>query len=177
MKKNILILIFSGFIFPAFSQQNPTIFLKFNDNTFKGESDLIGFESSIPALSVSYGVSNVVVTSGGGSGAGKAKFTDFNFLHTGSLNSPIFNLYVANGKRIPKVEISFIRNSSERAVVVYKVTLEGVGITSVSTATNADCNNCSIGVESISLSYTKITWEDLQNNVKASWDISKNSSN
>lgn len=176
MKKILLILFFSGFIFSAFSQGNATIFLKFSDDAITGDSFQEGFESFVEALSVSYGVSNPGAAGGaGGGGATKANFSDFNFLHYVSSNSPIFNLYVANGKNIQKVEIFFWKiNQTGQQSLAYIVTLEGVTVTSVSTTTSADCNLCAVGVESISLSYSKITWEDQKKGIERNWNIATN---
>lgn len=175
MKKLFFTLLFISFLFTGFSQTGG-IYIKFSDAAFKGEvTGSPAFSSFMPAYSISYGQAIQVSTSGGtGQVASKPSLSDISFLRDGSLNSPTFAWFSSLGKHIASAEIDFVKVVAGVETIIYKVTLENVIITSVSTSGSNDCNTCAFGQESVSLTYTKITWLDVKSGTTHFFDIANN---
>ncbi len=179
MKRLFFTLLFISFLFTGFSQTGG-IYIKFSDPALKGEiTNDPSFSAYMPALSISYGQATPVSTGGGGGGqgTGKPSFSDLSFMRDGSLNSPTFALFSAMGKHIATAEIDFVKVVAGVETAIYKVTLNNVIITSVSTSGSVDCNTCAFGQESVSLNYTKITWLDVKSGTTHFYDIATNSGN
>lgn len=157
--------------------QNDQILIRFSEPTITGESTLTGYTDYVQALSVNFGESTQVTIGAGGVSKGKPDFSNFIFVHNGNKNSPLFNLYVANGKTIATAEIVFLRTINAKPTVIYKITLTNVILTSVNTSGAGDCSSCAFGVENISMFFTKIKWEDPVSNTSAVWDLSSSQGN
>mgnify|MGYP003664497125 CR=1 FL=1 len=65
----------------------------------------------------------------------------------------------AKGMVIPELELDMVTNNGK---VYYKITLNTVKISSMSTSSNCD-PDCNL-VDEISVSYSKITWEHMDSN-------------
>ena len=177
MKKLFFTLLFISFLSTGFSQTGG-IYIRLSDPSFKSEvTNNPAYSGFIPALSISYGQSTPVSTGGGGQIPGRPNFSDLSFMRDGSLNSPTFALFSAMGKHIATAEIDFVKVVSGVETTIYKVTLNNVIITSVSTSGTSDCNTCAFGQESISLTYTKITWLDVKSGTSHYYDLAANMGN
>lgn len=175
MKKLFFTLVFICFLLTGFSQTGG-IYIKFSDPAFKGEvTGSPNFSDYMPAYSIAYGQTlPVTMNTSGGQMISKPKFSDISFLRDGSLNSPTFAYYSANGKHIASAEIDFVKMVAGVETIIYKITLNNIIITSISTSATNDCNTCAFGQESIGFTYTKITWQDIKSGTSASYDISAN---
>lgn len=158
------------------------IYILFEGGDIQRETSTVppekGLENYFLAYSSFFGVANSGTTHmGGGAGAGKAAFNDFNFTKNSSLNSPAFNLLAASGKRIQKVTIKYVGEDPGKgggSKVLYTILLEQVLITSVSTSSDGTCTGCAFGMENISLNFGKITWKDEISGIQKTWDVTGN---
>ena len=107
------------------------MFIKIGD--LKGESKDDKHKGEIDVLAWSWGVSNSGDThSGGGGGAGKANVQDLSFTKYMDKASPNLVQYCASGKHFPKAEL-IVRKAGDKPLEYWKMTLEDVLITAVST--------------------------------------------
>ena len=122
----------------------------FAGDALKGPAGSIAIEGrSIEVLSWSFGVSQTAVADGGGSGSGKATFTDFTFTKKLDKTSSSLFLACATGKHFPKATLSV---ADEKGNVVGTVDLDDVLVTGFTTSARAG----DAPTESISLSYSRI---------------------
>lgn len=168
MKKAILL---SLLLLSIYQVKSQGIYIDFHNSTLKPEGP-VGFENTVVAQSMNMGASTIVSysVSGGGSTVGKPVLTDIMFQHASSANSAIFNWSVTAGQQFQNVDILFTKLVNGNPTIVYKISLENVILTSYSLAAADDCSSCAFGQESISLTYTKITWNDPINKVIKSYD-------
>jgi type VI secretion system secreted protein Hcp len=129
-----------------------------------GESKDDKHKGWIELESYSFGVTNSgVMASGGGGGAGKAKFNEFTMTKLVDKSSPILMLETATGKHFKSAEIVLVRSGTE----IMKWKLSDVLISSYQNTGSTD-----LPMEQISLNFAKIEVE--YGSVKAGWDIKTN---
>lgn len=142
-----------------------------------GESTTKGHEREIALDSFSFaGANTVIVTAGGGAGAGKVSFSDMLSQTKLSKASPKLYLATAGGAKIASVQLS-VRKSGA-SFDFYTIKLSEVYITSMKT----DGTSGNIPTESLSLNFSKVTWTYTPTNSKgttdtpisATWDIKTN---
>lgn len=149
------------------------MFLKIGD--IKGESKDKDHKDWIDIQSYSFGLSNSgTFAVGGGGGAGKVSFQDFNFAKFVDASSPHIFQAVATGKHFAEAnfEVVDIFGSARLPFVRYK--LGDVMVTSFSQSSGGD-----LPTESFSLNYAKIEFEYRMVDDKgkagpwihASWDL------
>ena len=124
-------------------------FLKLGD--IKGESKDSKHAGEIDVLSWSWGVSQTGTMSyGGGGGAGKANFQDFNFMHNVDKASPILMLKCATGEHIK--EATFVSRKAGKTQQEYMIVkFHDLLITSVQPSGSSEHPS-----ESVSLNFSKI---------------------
>jgi type VI secretion system secreted protein Hcp len=117
----------------------------------EGESTHQDHKGEIEVLSWTWGVSNASLTSGTGSGKGKASPGDLHFTHLYDKASPVLAKKCAQGVHFPNVVIT-ARKSGEGQKDFLKITMKEVFITSVqpSGSTGGDI------MEAVSMSYQQI---------------------
>jgi len=142
-----------------------------------GESKDSQMKGQIHIESFSFGVEQVGTSdSGGGLGAGKAKFEDFEFTMPTQKASPKIYLACASGKHIGNAVLS-IRKAGGKQEVFLKHTFEHLLISSFRTA-NGDPQP----VDTIKFNFVKLTTEykeqddqgKLLGPVQANWDLKAN---
>lgn len=140
------------FLLSARVEAATDIFLKLGD--INGESQRKGHENEIELLSWSWGLHSAGATTGG-AGAGRVVFQDLTFTKLADSSSPLLMLSTANGKHHPQAVLTLER-PGERPFMYYRVTLEDVVVTSVSTSVSTVDNR---PTEIISLNFTKVKIE------------------
>jgi type VI secretion system secreted protein Hcp len=114
---------------------------------------------------------------GGGGGAGKANFSDFNFTHTVDAASPNLALYCASGKHIPSVVVTN-RKAGDKPLEYLVFKLSDVLITGVQLSGASE-----VPLESVSMNYTKVEYKYFKQDAKGAadggpvpfgWDIKAN---
>lgn len=99
----------------------------------KGESKDDKHKDEIDVLAWSWGLSNSGnMQTGGGGGAGKANVQDLSFTKYMDKSSPNLAMYCCSGKHFDKALLT-VRKAGDKPLEYYKITLEDVLITSVST--------------------------------------------
>lgn len=107
------------------------MFIKLGD--IKGESSDAGHKEEIDVLAWSWGMSNSgSMQSGGGGGAGKANVQDVSFTKYMDKASPNLIQFCCSGKHFDKAILT-LRKAGDKPLEYFKLTLEDVLITSVST--------------------------------------------
>lgn len=130
------------------------IFAKIGD--IKGESRDAKHKDEIEVLSWSWGVSQTgSVTHGGGGGAGKATFHDFNFTHHIDKASPLLMKSCATGSHIPEATIT-VRKAGKAQQDYLIIKMTDVLITGVALSMAADETN---GAENVTLQAAKVDLE------------------
>ena len=130
------------------------IFLKLDD--VLGESQARGHENEIEILSWAFAMSNSgTAATAGGAGAGKVTFQDLSLTKLADTATPVLMLSTANGK-VYKQAILTLERAGERPFVYYRVTMENVIVTSVSTGGSGAESR---PTESISLNFAKVKVE------------------
>lgn len=119
----------------------------------EGESADQEFPRSIEIESWSWGVSNQAVAGGGGTG--RATFQDFQITKRLDKSSPKLMLACASGKHYPTVIIT-MRKAGDPPQKYYKITMQDCIVSSFQTSGQ---NSDSRPAESLSLNYTKISFE------------------
>ena len=121
----------------------------------EGESTTVGHEREIQIESFSWGVSNVPIVGGGGTG--KAVLQDLTMVTRMSKASPKLMLACCTGQGIPSVSFVAERANVEgEALTYFTVTLENAMITSYQTGGSL---GDVVPTDQISLNFTKITFE------------------
>jgi type VI secretion system secreted protein Hcp len=128
------------------------VFLKLGD--IKGESKDSKHAGEIDVLSWSWGVSQTGTMSyGGGGGAGKANFSDFNFMHNVDKASPVLMTKCATGEHIKEgTLISRKAGKGQQEYLIVK--MNDLLVTSVQPSGSSEHPT-----ESISLQFSKIILE------------------
>ena len=130
------------------------MFAKIGD--IKGESRDAKHKDEIDVLSWSWGVSHSgSVTHGGGGGAGKATFQDFNFTHRTDKASPLLMKSCATGTHIPEATIT-VRKAGKGQQDYLIIKMTDVLITSVALGTPGDEPS---GAENVTLQTAKVDLE------------------
>jgi type VI secretion system secreted protein Hcp len=130
------------------------IFAKIGD--IKGESRDARHKDEIEVLSWSWGVSHPgSVTHGGGGGAGKATFQDFNFTHHIDKASPLLMKSCATGAHIPEATIT-VRKAGRGQQDYLILRMTDVLITGVALGVASDEPS---GAENVTLQTAKVDLE------------------
>jgi type VI secretion system secreted protein Hcp len=143
----------------------------------EGESMDDRHKNEIDVESFSWGVTNPgSFASGGGSGAGKANFSDFNFTMSYNKSSPVLMQACASGKHFKSATFT-VRKAGEnqQEFLIYKFT--DIIISSYQTSGGGD-----IPMDAVSFAFTKVEVEykiqrpdgSLGDPVKAGWDLKAN---
>ena len=129
------------------------IFAKIGD--IKGESLDDKHKDEIEVLSWSWGLTNPVVTSGGGgAAAGKAHFQDFSFTHNIDKASPVLMRACATGVHIKEATITHRKaGKGQQEFLIFK--MNDVIITGVTQSDSAESGR----PESVSLVFSKVDLE------------------
>ncbi len=144
-----------------------------------GESKDAKHAGQIDVLSWGYGVSQSSTShTGGGSGTGKANFSELCFSHYIDKSTPNLMKYCASGKHIPTVELSCCK-VGDGSQQYMKVTLNEVLITHVQPSGSTSDARV---VEQVGMSYGKIKVEVKEQNtdgsmgatVTGTWDVKQN---
>ena len=145
-----------------------------------GESEDSKQKNWIEILSWSWGESQSgSAGKGGGSGTGKVDMQDFAFSKFMDKATPKLMLFCASGKHIPTVEFLARKAGGEQEIYM-KMKLTDVIVSSFSTSNSAGSG--SLPVESISMNFSKIELEYLQQDAKgktasagkANWSVKEN---
>lgn len=153
------------------------IFIKIDG--IEGEAQDANHKNWISVISFSYAVSqSSSAATGGGSGVGKANFSDLVFTHFIDKASPNLMMRCADGKHINKVELSCNKVGGGQQEYM-KVTMEQVLITHVRPV---GATNSARVIEEVGLSYGKIKVEVKSQNKDGSmgaattgtWDVTQN---
>jgi len=124
--------------------------------TIKGESQDSKHKGEIEVLSWSWGVSHSGTTApGGGAGAGKANFHDFNFTHHLDKASPVLMATCANGEHLKEATIT-LRKAGKGQQEYLVITMTDVLVTNVSTSVSAEEDT---GIEAVTLAFAKVDLE------------------
>ena len=147
---------------------------------FPGESKDQRHPDEIEIESFSWGLSNSVVVSGGGGGAGKASFQDINFTNRTHKSSPKLMLACASGQHIKKAVLS-IRKAGASTFDYIKLTFEDVLVSSFQeagdTGGDAVADNMSLNFATIDFEYTEQNADGSPGAVtEAGWDLRANKS-
>jgi type VI secretion system secreted protein Hcp len=143
-----------------------------------GESKDKKHPKEIQIESFSWGVTQKGTKAiGGGGGAGKANFGDFNFTHTVDAASPNLALHCANGKHIPSVTVTN-RKAGDTALEYMIFKLSDVLISGIQMSGANE-----VPLESVSMNYSKIEYKYFKQNEKGAadggpipfgWDLKQN---
>lgn len=134
--------------------------------TIKGESQDAKHPDEIEVLSWAWGVSQSgTVAQGGGGGAGKASFQDFNFTHQVDKATPVLMQACATGEHIEDATITVrkVGNDQQEYLVVE---MTDILVTSVSTSVGGDA-----AIEAVSLAFAKVDLEYVPQNPDGSLDV------
>ncbi|WP_010585482.1 Hcp family type VI secretion system effector [Schlesneria paludicola] len=119
-----------------------------------GESKIKGKEGWIDVLSISWGAANASsVHFGGGAGTAKGDTHDLSIVKRIDNASPEFFLKTMNGTHFEKATLILRLSSGGDPIEYYKMEMEGVFVTSW----NPSCGGDQHGMESVSLSFRKVT--------------------
>ena len=122
----------------------------------EGESRDAKHKDEIEVLSWSWGVSHTgSVTHGGGGGAGKATFQDFNFTHRIDKASPLLMTSCATGAHVPEATIT-VRKAGKAQQDYLIIKMTDVLITGVALGVASDESN---GAENVTLQAAKVDLE------------------
>jgi type VI secretion system secreted protein Hcp len=148
----------------------------------KGESTDSKHQGWIEVTGVSWNVHQPrasAVSTAGGHTTGRAELSEVSFKKMADLSSPVLQQTCAMGKTIPKARFEFMRaDGNGEPIKYYSVELENVMISSVSPASNEG----GIIAEKVSLAYSKIKWNYIQQSIKGGtagntsggWDAAAN---
>jgi type VI secretion system secreted protein Hcp len=174
MKPSLIVAAFLA-LSPPLLNAASDYFLKIDG--IKGESSDTNHRDEIEISSWSWGASNPVLASGGG-GTGKVSMQDFHFVCSHDKSSPLLMLSCAQGTHIPKVVLTVRRTTPAGAPEEYlTITLEEVLVSSFSSSAPPPSGGAQAPpTQSISLNFTKITFEHTSNGsvTKAGWDVKAN---
>lgn len=177
MKKIILCIVVSFSLLTG-SKSFAQIYIVFDG--VKGESNFAAFPSSTQISSFQWGAENAVTigSATGGAGAGKVQMSELKITKPRGSASSALQMFVFNGKRIPKAEIRFYKPGSSTQYLT--ITLEDVFISSWSISGDGG----EAPTESLSLNFAKFRTEDavmaaggkMEKGAPVGWDISRNMS-
>lgn len=150
----------------------------------KGESTSEQGKDQIEILSYSHGVAMPLTfgSSNTSRAHGRCTHQDFTVSKYLDLASPTLNAYCCGGNNIAKMTLHVFKADSEtgKPVEFVKYTLENVIVTSVAVGGSGGDQP----TETVTLNYTKVTWEYIQQKhpdkggaagtASTSWDLSKN---
>jgi type VI secretion system secreted protein Hcp len=154
------------------------IFAKIGD--IKGETTDDKHKDEIDVLSYSWGVSQTgTLAFGGGAGAGKAQFNDFQFTTTTSKASPQLFLSCASGQHIKEATITVRKAGGESKQDYLILKMTDVMISSYNTAGSSQGDR---PTESVSMAFAKVEFTYKPQNadgslgapVTAGWDLKAN---
>lgn len=121
----------------------------------KGESTDAKHKDEIDVLSWTWGVAQSgTMAFGGGGGAGKANFEDFNFTHHIDKATPLLLKACATGQHVPDATIT-VRKAGKGQQEYLIIKLTDVLVTSVSMSVAEDVATA----ESVSLQFAKVDFE------------------
>lgn len=141
------------------------LFLKLGD--IKGKATTDGFKDQIVLQNMSYGISQGGSWEEGDQLSGRiTTFSDLSCVKLMDVASPSIATACATKQQFQKVEISVTAGTKD---TYYKLTLEKVIVTSISTAISAGESHPS---ESFTLSFRMGTWE--YGTAKGGYDLEKN---
>jgi type VI secretion system secreted protein Hcp len=130
------------------------IFGKIGD--IKGESLDAKHPGEIEILSYSWGVSQTgTMGFGGGGGAGKANFQDFNFMHYVDKSSPVLLQRCATGEHIKEATITVRKAGAKGPQEYLIIKFHDLLVSSVSSSGAGDASSS----ESVTLNYAKVVVE------------------
>ena len=154
------------------------IFAKIGD--IKGESLKEGHKDEIDVLSYIWGVSQTgTMAFGGGGGAGKAQFNDFNFTTNTNKSSPLLFKACATGEHIKEATITVRKagNESKQDYLILKMTDVMISSYNPSASSGGDRPT-----ESVSMAFAKIEFTykaqkadgSLDAGITTGWDLKAN---
>ena len=130
------------------------IFAKIGD--IKGESLDDKHKDEVEVLSWSWGVAQSgSLSHGGGAGAGKVSFNDFNFTHQIDKASPVLLKACATGEHIKEATIT-VRKAGKGQHEFLIIKMNDIIVTSVSSSGSADAATTA---ESVALQFAKVALE------------------
>ena len=130
------------------------IFAKIGD--IKGESLDDKHKDEVEVLSWSWGVAQSgSLSHGGGAGAGKVSFNDFNFTHQIDKASPVLLEACATGEHIKEATIT-VRKAGKGQHEFLIIKMNDIIVTSVSSSGSADAATTA---ESVALQFAKVALE------------------
>jgi type VI secretion system secreted protein Hcp len=130
------------------------IFAKIGD--IKGESLDDKHKDEVEVLSWSWGLSQSGLPShGGGAGAGKTSFNDFNFTHRIDKASPALMKACATGEHIKEAMIT-VRKAGKGQHEFLIIKMNDIIVTSVSPSASSDA---ALTAESVALQFAKVALE------------------
>jgi type VI secretion system secreted protein Hcp len=130
------------------------IFAKIGD--IKGESLDDKHKDEVEVLSWSWGVAQSgSLSHGGGAGAGKVSFNDFNFTHHIDKASPVLLKACATGEHIKEATIT-VRKAGKGQQEFLIIKMNDIIVTSVSSSASADA---AATAESVALQFAKVALE------------------
>lgn len=141
-----------------------------------GESKDSVFKGNFHLKSCDFGVEQVgTAVTGGGLGAGKAKFTDFNFVIDTQKGTQAMLVYCASGKHIPKVVLS-CRKAGGKQEVYYTAEMKDCLITNVTTSIGEESTDTvTFNFVSLYVSYAAQKEDGtLEGPAKGGYDLKKN---
>ena len=156
------------------------IFMKIGD--IKGESFDDKHKDEIDVMSFSWGVTQSgTMAFGGGAGAGKAQFSDFNFTTNVSKASPKLFLACASGEHIKDAQLS-VRRSGENTGSREDYLVIKMNDVIISSYQTSGAESAERPTESVSMAFAKIEYSyrpqkadgSLDAPVTAGWDLKKN---
>ncbi len=144
-----------------------------------GESRDAKHKDWIDVLAWSWGASNAgSPVSGSGAGAGKAAFSDFNFMHSVDKASPRLFLACASGEHIKQAKLVALREGKEQQEFL-TYTFSDVLVTSVQTSGSeggdAPTDSVALSAARVVVSYKPQKPDgSLGNAINAGWDLETN---
>ena len=171
MKPSLIVAAFLA-LSPPLLNAASDYFLKIDG--IKGESADAGHRDEIEINSWSWGASNPVLASGGGTG--KVSMQDFHFVCTHDKSSPLLMVACAQGTHIPKAVFTVRKTTPTGAPVEYlTITLEDILVTSFSSSAPPPNGTAPAPpAQSISLNFTKIVFSQTAADgtiTRAGWDL------
>jgi type VI secretion system secreted protein Hcp len=143
-----------------------------------GDVTVVGHEKEIELHSFQFSITNhVTLSSGGGSGAGMAQFSEIVVTKNMDKSSPLILLKTADGSHITQVDIFFVKTTSSGSQTYLHYILQDVIISGYSVSSGGDNPT-----ESISLNFAKIQFAFIPTNpdgtagspIQVGWDLIAN---
>lgn len=179
MKKMIIPILLVGFVLTS-STSSGQIYIVFDG--IKGESSFRAFANSTELNSLSWGAKNTATigSEGGRAGMGKVQTGEMVITKPRGSSSSALQMFVFNGKYIPKAEIRFYKQAAGAQTPYLTITLENVLVSSWSVSAEGN----SAPMETFSLNFAKFKTEDssmkpdgtMEKQPAVGWDIQRNQS-